>query len=444
MKNMKKLVSLLLVVVLVMGLAACGKKEENKANPTEAPKATEAPAATETPADPEPTDEPAEQPPVATAEDVTLLVWGPQEEQDLLKTMCANFQALHPEWNITFNYGVCGEDEARTELMKDPEAGADVFYFAGDQIYTLYENGILCPITIGADEIIAHNGTAATAVATFDDLLCAVPMTTNTWFMYYDKSKYSEEDVKSLNTMMAKDLGEGVYNACMGTSAWYTGTFFWATGCEMFGPLGNDPTICEFNTDKGLLAGKYMLDFFTNPKFLKEADGNGIALLKEGKCGAIFSGTWDAVTVQEALGDNYAATCLPSITIDGQDYQLNSMGNYKYIGANMNADNPLAAVSLAAYLGGEECQKLRFEVRSYGPTWDTLASDPAVLENVAIAASALQAPLIHVQPTISAVDNFWTPLDAFVNGIINGEITEANLQESLDKLNGQVLGTIAY
>ena len=30
--------------------------------------------------------------------------------------------------------------------------------------------------------------------------------------MYYNKSMFTEDEVKSVETMLAKDLGEGVYN----------------------------------------------------------------------------------------------------------------------------------------------------------------------------------------------------------------------------------------
>ena len=45
-----------------------------------------------------------------------------------------------------------------------------------------------------------------------DRVSYAVPFTPNSWFMYYDKSMYTEEEGKSLDTMMAKDLGACIKN----------------------------------------------------------------------------------------------------------------------------------------------------------------------------------------------------------------------------------------
>ena len=44
------------------------------------------------------------------------------------------------------------------------------------------------------------------------ELVYAIPFSPNSFFMYYNKDMYTEDEVKSLETMMAKDLGEDVYN----------------------------------------------------------------------------------------------------------------------------------------------------------------------------------------------------------------------------------------
>lgn len=39
-----------------------------------------------------------------------------------------------------------------------------------------------------------------------DGYLYGVPFTTNTWYMFYDKSVFSEADVKNLETMLEKGV----------------------------------------------------------------------------------------------------------------------------------------------------------------------------------------------------------------------------------------------
>lgn len=451
MRRSSKVTAMLLSLAMVTGLTACGSKESTEdtgAKATEAPK-TEATATTA----PEATEAPAVETPVE-AKKVALKVWGPQEEQtaygdygdNLLGYMCDAFNAAHPEWDITFTYGAIAESDCKTELTKDAAAGADVFMFASDQTAFLVENGILAPITVGADDVIAANGGAGAGsitAATFNDFLYAVPFTPNSWFMYYDKSKYSEDDVKSLDTMMAKDLGDAYNFAFDIDNGWYNASFFFAAGCSLFGADGQNAEECTFNDANGVAVGNYLVDLVTSKKFLEETDNGANALnaFAEGKLGAWCSGTWNADKVLEALGDNYAATKLPTINVNGTDCQMKSFADYKYIGVNMNTDPEAmeAAQALACYLGSEECQKIRFLARSIAPTVTNLVNDPEVAANIAVAALSEQAAHTQFQSTISQMGNFWDPAKGFGAGIYNGEITKDNMQDQLNALVSNIL-----
>lgn len=453
MRKMKKIGSLAVVTALMVGsLAGCGSKNNNSTN-------TGASSDSNAEATQAPTEEATQQDSTTEAVDVKLKVWAPQEEQtsyegygeSLLKYMCEAFDEAHPEWNIEFEYGVVSEADAKAEISKDPEACADVFMFASDQLAYLVESGMIAPNSLYQDEITAENGgvdSGAIKAATFDGLLYGVPFTPNSWFMYYDSSKFTADEVLSLDTMMAKDLGEGAHNFCIDIdNGWYLASFFFAGGCSLFGDNGTDATVCTFNDANGLAVGNYVASLATNPKFLLQTEdaANAIEGFTNGTLGAWCSGTWNAEAVQKALGDNYAATKLPTININGTDSQLKSFADYKYVGVSMNpeGDTMAAAQALAAYLGGEECQKIRFEARSIAPTVTSLVSDPAVSSNVAVAALSYQSQYTQFQSTISQMNQFWTPAEAFGAGCYNGEITADNMQEQLDSMVTNILTVIA-
>ena len=72
-------------------------------------------------------------------ESVRLMVWSPSEDQskdsgEWLQRTCEAFAAEHPEWDITFVYGVADEASAATQVSQDPEASADVFMYANDTL----------------------------------------------------------------------------------------------------------------------------------------------------------------------------------------------------------------------------------------------------------------------------------------------------------------------
>lgn len=448
MKKASKVVALSLALIMALGsLAACGSKENKPSSSNPEPTPTTAVATTE------PTKAPDNTP--AEAKKINLKVWGPQEEQvafdgygtSLLGYMCDKFNEAHPEWDITFTYGAISEKDAKTELSKDAAAAADVFMYASDQTAFLVENGILAPISLYQEDIIAANGGATAGsitAATFDGMLYGVPFTPNSWFMYYDKSKYTEEEVKSLDVMMAKDLGADAKNFCIDLdNGWYLASFFFAGGCSLFGADGQNAAECTFNNENGVKVGNYLVDLTSSNKFLMENDEGANALdgFSKGTLGAWCSGTWNAEKVKEALGDNYAATKLPTINLDGKDSQLKSFADYKYIGVNMNTDpeSMEAAQALATYLGSEECQKIRFLARSIAPTVTSLVADPDVSANVAVAALSEQAAHTQFQSTIPQMGNYWIPAEGFGAGIYNKTITKDNMQSQLDAFVTNVL-----
>ena len=165
-------------------------------------------------------------------QDVALKVWGPQEDQvdssSWLPTMCEQFNDAHPEWNITLTYEVCSEGDASKNVTQDVSAAADVYMFANDQLGTLVQANAIAQLGGSyLDEVLNDNpDTMIDSVTSTDGGVYGVPFTGNTWFMYYDTSVFSEDDVKSLDTMLEK--GKVAFPL---TDSWYIAAFYYANGC---------------------------------------------------------------------------------------------------------------------------------------------------------------------------------------------------------------------
>lgn len=420
---MKKILALLLAVCMVLSLAACGAKTDA---PTEKPtetKAADAPASTEAPAE---------------VKDITLKVWGPQEDQvdasSWLPTMCEQFNAEHPEWNITFVYEVCPEGDAGKNVTQDPSAAADVYMFANDQLGTLIQANAIAQLGGSyLDAVVADNSDSMIASVTgTDGGVYGVPFTGNTWFMYYDTSVFTEDDIKSLDTMLEK--GKVSFPL---TNSWYIASFFFANGGTIFGDAGIDAAAgVDFGGEKGTAVTEYLVNLYSNPNFVVDADGSGLAGLRDGSVNVLFSGTWDASAVREALGDNFGAAQLPTVTINGEAKQLQSFAGSKAIGVNPNCQNMQAAVALAVYLGSADAQLAHYEMRGIIPTSLALTSDPAIqADAVALAQANTIANTSVVQPSIPEMNNYWTPAENFGKAIVSGEVTLDNAAEKADALN---------
>lgn len=436
MKKYKKVLSVMMVLAMTVSFAAgCSKKDAS----TNVGDATQAPtsAASNNGGKEEAKDN-------AQVQDITLKVWAPEEEQEVTTEMCNLFAENHPEYNITFDIGIMSVADSIDAIKKDADVAADVFSYPSGGVPELVEAGLILPITVDADIIKDIHGEASIKSCTLNDLLYGVPQSPNSWFMYYDKSMYTEDDVTSLEKMMAKDLGEGVQNfSCNIDDSWFMSAFFYANGGTLYGENGDDPTQCSWNDEKGMQVGQYLIDLINNPKYIDDQDGLAGSLMKEGKLAALSSGTWAAADLQASLGDNYAAVKLPTINIGGTDYQLSNFADFRALGVNSASKAPKAAQQLAAWLGGEECQLMRFEkVNSTAPTVKSLVTNETVAANVAVAALSTQTNFSTPNPSTSKLNDYWTPAAAFGAGIVNGDITESNLQESLDAMVEGFISTL--
>ena len=370
-------------------------------------------------------------------ESVRLMVWSPSEDQskdsgEWLQTCCERFAELHPEWDITFVYGVADEAGAAGTVSQDAEASADVIMFAHDTLTTLTDAGALAKFGGKyADEIRATNSETLVDSLTLDDYIYGVPFTTNTWFMYYDKSVFSEEDVKNLDTMLEKGVVSFPF-----TNSWYLPAFYFGNGCTLFGDGTQEELGANFGGEAGAEVTDYLIDLYNNPNFVVDADGSGMAGLRDGSINAIFTGSWDAASIKEILGDNMGVAALPTFTLNGEEKQMYAYAGSKAIGVNSNTEYPVQAVELAIYLGSAEAQQLHYELRNVIPCNTTLLADPAIAEDPLVSAQNDTFDRTSVlQPFVAAMSNCWTPVENMGKGIRNGTITHDNAAEQTEAMN---------
>ena len=137
---------------------------------------------------------------------------------------------------ITINATIepVGEGDAATSMTTDIEAGADLYCFAQDQAARLIQSGALSKLGVAAAEKVTNeNAAGVVSAAMSGGELWAYPLTAdNGYFMYYDKSVISEDIVGDLAAIVkaCEDAGRNFSFELEG-SAWYTASFFFATGC---------------------------------------------------------------------------------------------------------------------------------------------------------------------------------------------------------------------
>lgn len=372
-----------------------------------------------------------------TAEKVRLMVWSPSEDQSQssgqwLQTCCERFAELHPEWDITFVYGAADEASAATAVAQDPEASADVFLYANDTLTTMTDAKALAKFGGKyADELKATNSETLLDSLTMDGYIYGVPFTTNTWYMYYDKRVFSEEDVKSLDAMLEKGVVSFPF-----VNSWYLPAFYFGNGCTLFGDGTQEELGADFGGENAVEVTEYLVDLAANPNFKIDQDGSGLAGLRDGSIHAIFSGSWDAAAVREILGENMGVAALPTYTLNGEEKQMYSYAGSKAIGVNTSTDYMVQAVELAMYLGSAEAQQLHYELRGVIPCNTELNEDPAIAaDEVVRAQNDTFDRTSKLQPFVAQMNNCWTPVENMGKAIRNGTVTKENAAEQTGAMN---------
>ena len=369
----------------------------------------------------------------------TLRVWASADDQALTRQLADMFIEANPQYTVTIELSVVGEPDAWSTFSQDPGSAAHVFAFPNDQLRDFVNAGGLSAVTRNRDNIIARNVDGSVGSATLDGTLWAYPMTAdNGYFLYYDSSILSAEDVKTLDRIL-----EVAYNADrrvlmhLDNNGWYVASFFLGAG-NTISIDENGNQVVDFNNATGLAAAQAMLAFTSHPAYL---NGNDDVLL--GGMGTTIaagvSGTWNAAALQEILGENYAAAKLPTFTMNGQQVQMGSFGGYKLIGINsMITDPELLAIAqdFADFITNEQAQIMRFEQREMGPSNINAAASPAVQANIALAALAAQSAYATSQNDV--LGSYWGPAGAFGTEMVNRSTTD--LQTLLDAMVAQIMG----
>lgn len=372
------------------------------------------------------------------AEKVRLMVWSPSEDQskdsgEWLQTCCEAFADAHPEWDITFVYGVMDEASAGEQVAQDPDASADVFMYANNSLEPMRNGDAL--VRFGGkyrEQIEATNSEDVLDTLIMDDNLYGVPFTTNLWYMYYDKSVFSEEDIKNLDTMLEKGVLSFPF-----VNSWYLPAFYIGNGCTLFGEDGKDEAAgVDFGGENAVEVTNYLIDLAQNPNFKIDDLGSGIAGLRDGSINAMFSGSWDSNAVKEALGDNMGVAALPTYTLNGEEKQMYAYAGTKAIGVNTHSDYMVQAIELAIWLGNAESQRLHYELRQVVPcNTELLQEEDIQKDELVMAQNTTFSDTSIIQPLVNQMNNCWTPVENMGKGIRNGSVTHENAQEQTEQMN---------
>lgn len=364
---------------------------------------------------------------------VRLQVWGPADEEALYIKHAAEFQALNPDIEFIIRYADVGEPDAATLLLQDQDTGADVFFYADDQTSKLVAKEVLAVLPDGyKNKVMERDSVAAIEAATssVDEKLYAFPVTAdNGYFLVYNNEYFTEEDVLTLEGILAKATEDHQFVMDMG-NGYYATAFLQHISNITYNPL-TELHDTDFNSAASIDAMEGLIDLLRpnlDGKFLSE-DFNGPALnelsdANNNKVVAGVTGHWNTGTILEILGEKFSATKLPSFkSKSGVDVQMGAFAGSKLVGVKASSLHLNYALAFADYITNEAAQTYRFEQKAWGPSNKNVQQLDAVQANPGLAGLAAQAPFAISQAK-SVGGTFWDAAANVGNFVLNGPASD--------------------
>lgn len=371
---------------------------------------------------------------VEEKDQVDLTVWASELDQELMQDMIDAFIVEYEdEADFTITLGAVSESNAKDEVLNDVEAAADVFVFADDQLNELITAGALQEVLENTNAVIAANGgeTAGSVQAAMrNGKLYAYPMTAdNGYFLFYDKSVYTETDVETLDGILAAAQADGSQFTMQINNGWYLYSFFAGAGLSL--EYDGSVNTVDWDNATGVKVAQAIIAMANHPGYVNLTDAEFSTGVTDGSITAGVNGIWNATVAEDAWGTNYAATKLPTYTLDGVQTQMSSFAGYKLVGVNATTQQPYWSMMLSEWFTNEDNQIERFNVRGLGPSNTNAAASDDVQSNPAVAALAQQSAYATVQ---NVGGNYWAPTETFGQLIVDGLLETNGIQAALDTM----------
>lgn len=363
-----------------------------------------------------------------SSEDITLKMWVGTNQAKGYREVTDKFTK---ETGIKVE--VNEVDEADDALLKDAEAAADLMRLPHDQLGQLVEAGTVYENEKYGGEIQEESIPMALDAATYKGKTYGYPASADAMFLFYDKRVFSEEDLATLDGILAK--GKVGLNIAEAGADYRLTPWFIANGAELYGKDGEDVNGTTLNNKQGLHVLQWIGKAKSNENIVA-VNNDEISALKEGKIQALFSGVWNTANVKEILGDNMGTVVYPKHDFGDGQVNLKAFSGVPIFVVNSATQHPSEAMDLAKYVTSEESQVALFQsINTIPANKKALAND--VVQNDPVAATVSQVTTDEhsvLMPSLPEMKNFWPNMNAILVDAYQGKLAESEMQAKLDKL----------
>lgn len=445
MKKMtKKLLSLLLALVMVMGLAACGGDGGEASNP---------PDESKTPASQTPASQSPENSSASSGDEAVTLKWAVWDVNltTYYQPLIDAYVAGHP--NVTIEMVDLGSADYQNALITQLTGNADLDVVCVKDIpgyANLVKGGYLTDLSGQGIDSSLYGGTIEQI--TVDGKFYAIPFRSDHWVLYYNKDLFDAAGVDyPTNDMTFAEydaLAREVTNGTGANKVYGAHYHTWRSAASLFAVLDGQHTVVDGNYD--FMKDTYEMvlaqqndgicqDYGT----LKATQTHYSGVFFNNQVAMLNMGTWfiptqiEKVKSGESLATNWGIVKYPHP--EGVEAGT-TLGTITSVAVNAASAKQETAIDFAKFVGGEQGA----EVIAKTGTFPAIKND-AVLDELAKmdgfptdenSKEALKTAQVYLEmPMHDKAADIETVLNEAHDGIMTGSLT---VDEGIEKMNTEV------
>jgi arabinogalactan oligomer/maltooligosaccharide transport system substrate-binding protein len=426
---MKKNILVTVSLLAIAGLTACGQTSSITSVTSDKPVTSDTSVTSE-----------------KTADATEISLWVSQADSPAVTAWEAGFNKANPSSPVKLKFTTMEEGDVGDKFTSDPESVPDIVHLPGDVLTKLEASGSVSSFSSADVKSVIGSDISAGALAGGQDangVQYGLPYAANTYFLYYDKAVYTEEQVATYDALFKQF---DAYKAAQGLDAsnraiapqldngWYIQSYFMSNE-GIFADNGTSATETNVVT-KGLPVARTIANIY------KSGDvSNATNTTDFTKCFAFISGAWDYKKVADAWGaENVGFAHIPDLTVGGKTVTHKGIGDNKYVAVAASSKKAALAKKVALYMDSAEGQLARWKANSgtvvtsakVAASADYLKGTPAI--------NGVLATLAHgtfAQNTSTQFGKWWDASTAFTGSLytaVTGEDGTAKNEVSDDEL----------
>jgi len=376
---------------------------------------------------------------IASAQ-VNLVLWTKEGEEalDWNKSLNEEFMTSHPEITVEL------VKKLNVEVLREDFLTASLAGAAPDILWTVSDHAgpfVAAEVIEAVDNLfdLSIYVESAMDAVKLEGKYWGVPISNGNQLMLLYNKKLIAEAPKDTDELFAvgKKLTDGeIYGL-----VWNQTEPFWMVPWlggfkgKVFAEDGVTPTL---NTSEMVATLKFLHDMKFDAKIVPpECDYDGAdTLFKEGKAAMIINGDWSISGYVTALGDDLGVARIPKVSATGEWPKPYTSGTYFMLVKGISGDKLKAAQDFIGFVSSKEKQLEMVRVLNQLPALKAALDDPLIVDNPILRGSADQMVVGTPMPTVLEMRCNWDSMKpemlAVLSDTMSPEDAAKNMQTSAE------------